>query len=92
MSSLALAAWLHLQTSDPWEIIALIGPFAIVFGAGIVLVIIPIVRSGGERYEHIEYRADEKQTARNGNEHGSGGGGSALSDAEPARPPAPWKS
>ena len=67
MEAMPLAILLHAPTSDPWELIALVGPFAIVFGAGLVLVIIPIVRAGGERYQHREYRAEEGRGSRNGN-------------------------
>jgi hypothetical protein len=64
---MTLAALLHAQTTDVWELLALVGPFAIVFGAGAVLVIIPIVRSQGERYQHRELGADDVESSRNGN-------------------------
>jgi len=64
---LVLAPLLHAQTTDVWELLALVGPFTIVFGAGIVLVIMPIVRSQGERYQHREHRVEEDETHRNGN-------------------------
>lgn len=88
---LSLVVFLHVLSSDPLEILALIGPFAVVFGAGIVLIIIPIVRSGGERYEHLEYRVDEKQLTRNGDGHGSGHHAPAAEAAEKVAPTAPWK-
>jgi hypothetical protein len=49
-----------------WEMLALIGPFAIVFGAGAVLIIGPIVRHGGERYQHHPIRGDEQPPHTNG--------------------------
>ena len=37
---------------DVWEVLALIVPFAIIFGLGAVLIIGPILRSQGERYQN----------------------------------------
>ncbi len=88
---LSLAVFLHLQASDPWEIMALVGPFGAVFGAGIWLIIRPIVRSGGERYEHLEYRVDKDHIPRNGNGHGAGHPRPAADKAEKVAPPAPKK-
>lgn len=56
----------HTMAQSVWELLALIGPFAIVFGAGAVLVIGPIIRSGGERYQHHPIRGDEKPPHTNG--------------------------
>jgi hypothetical protein len=69
---MTLAALLHAQTADVWELLALVGPFTVVFGAGAVLVILPIVRAQGERYEHRELRADEVEPSRNGNRESNG--------------------
>jgi hypothetical protein len=77
---LTLAALLHAQTADVWELLALVGPFTIVLGAGVVLVIVPIVRAQGERYEHRELRPDETEASRNGN------GATKGVEAEEARP------
>ncbi|HKF76922.1 MAG TPA: hypothetical protein VKF59_12320 [Candidatus Dormibacteraeota bacterium] len=88
MSAMLLVAFLHVVTSDPWELVALIGPFSVVFGAGIILVILPIVRAGGERYENREFRGD-KEASRNGNGSGPGhhGGAHAEMDADEAAAP-----
>ncbi len=88
---MSLAVFLHVLSSDPWEVMALVGPFGVVFGAGIWLIIRPIVRSGGERYEHIEYRPDGKQVPPNGNGHGTAHPAPAADKAEKVAPPAPWK-
>ncbi len=63
---LARAVLAHSMAQSIWEMIALIGPFAIVFGAGAVLVIGPIVRSQGERYQHHAIRGDETHAHTNG--------------------------
>jgi hypothetical protein len=55
----------HPMTSDVWELLALIGPFGIIFGAGVLLVIGPIIRSQGDRYRHKEVTPD-KRTPTNG--------------------------
>ena len=73
------AALLHAQTADVWELLALVGPFTVVFGAGAVLVIVPIVRAQGERYEHREVRPEESKPSRNGN-------GTSDAEAEESRP------
>ena len=80
MAGTTLAAYLHAQMTDIWEVLALIGPFAIVFGAGVVLIIMPIVRAQGERYQHRELRAGEQETSANGN------GAGAHAGAVPAAP------
>lgn len=56
----------HSMAQSIWEMLALVGPFAIVFGAGAVLIIGPIVRHGGERYQHRPIRGDETETHSNG--------------------------
>lgn len=66
-NAMTLAALLHAQTTDVWELLALVGPFTIVFAAGAVLVIIPIVRTQGERYQHRELDAGDVEASRNGN-------------------------
>jgi hypothetical protein len=70
MDGMTLAVFLHLQATDVWELVALIGPFAVVFAAGVSLIIVPIVRAGGEGYQHREYKAGEEPVRHNGN--GSG--------------------
>jgi len=57
----------HTSVQNVFELLALLGPFAIVFGAGAVLIIGPIVRSQGERYQHQAIRGDEKPQHTNGN-------------------------
>jgi len=64
-----LAPLLHAQTTDVWELLALVGPFTIVFGAGVLLVIMPIVRTQGERYEHRELQAEAGKKTVNGERH-----------------------
>ena len=63
---LARAVLAHSMAQSIWEMLALIGPFAIVFGAGAVLVIGPIVRTQGERYQHRPIRGDETTPPTNG--------------------------
>jgi hypothetical protein len=63
---LARAILAHSMAQSIWEMLALIGPFAIVFGAGAVLVIGPIVRNQGERYQHRPIRGDEAAPHTNG--------------------------
>jgi hypothetical protein len=63
---LARAILAHSMAQSVWEMLALIGPFAIVFGAGAVLVIGPIVRNQGERYQHRPIRGDEAPPPTNG--------------------------
>jgi hypothetical protein len=41
----------HTMAQSTVELLALIGPFALLFGLGTVLVINPIVKSEGERYQ-----------------------------------------
>jgi hypothetical protein len=48
--ALAQAVLAHTMAQSTVELLALIGPFALVFGAGAVLVIGPVVKSQGERY------------------------------------------
>ena len=57
----------HSMAQSTLELLALLGPFAIIFGAGAVLVIGPMVRSGGDRYQHHAIRGDEKPPHTNGN-------------------------
>ena len=85
-----LAPLLHAQTTDVWELLALVGPFTVVFGAGILLVIMPIVRAQGERYQHREHRPEEGEASRNG--HGAAKGVDAKKQ-ETERPAATtrWK-
>jgi hypothetical protein len=64
---LAGALLAHSMAQSTFELLALLGPFAIVFGAGVLLVIGPIIRSGGEKYQHHPIRGDEKPLHTNGN-------------------------
>jgi hypothetical protein len=56
----------HPLTSNVWELLALVGPFGLVFGLGAILVIGPIVRSQGERYQHREIKPEEVRPHTNG--------------------------
>jgi len=62
------------------DLIALIGPVAVIFGVGAFLVIMPIVRLGGDRYQHEEYQA--RGVSSNG--HGLGPGSRAGKSARSA--------
>lgn len=53
----------HTMAQSTVELLALIGPFALLFGMGSVLVINPIVKSQGERYEHRVDPGDDGQDA-----------------------------
>jgi len=68
------------------EVIALIGPAAVIFGAGAFLLIMPIVRSGGDRCQHEEYQAKDVSSNSNGFGPGSRAGTSAQSAAA-----TPWR-
>jgi hypothetical protein len=57
---LAQALLAHTMAQSTLELLALIGPFAVIFGAGAVLVLGPVVRSGGERY--TDHRASAMET------------------------------
>jgi hypothetical protein len=48
--ALAQAVLAHTMAQSTIELLALIGPFALVFGAGAVLVVRPVIKAGGERY------------------------------------------
>jgi len=63
------------------ELIALIGPAAVIFGAGALLVIMPIVRLGGDRYQHEQFQAKDVSSDGNGRSPGSRAGKSARSAA-----------
>ncbi len=65
---MVLLVYLHTMAQSAMELLALIGPAAVLFGAGMFIVILPIVRSGGERYQHKEY--EPHQVGQNGNGHG----------------------
>jgi hypothetical protein len=69
---LAGAILAHSMAQSTLELLALLGPFAIVFGAGILLVIGPIIRTQGEKYQHHPIRGDEKTPHSNGS-NGSNG-------------------
>jgi hypothetical protein len=63
---LAGAILAHSMAQSTFELLALLGPFAIVFGAGALLVIGPIIRTQGDRYQHQPIRGDEKPASTNG--------------------------
>ena len=63
---LAGAILAHTSVQSVFELLALLGPFAIVFGAGAVLIIGPIVRTQGDKYQHQPIRGDEKPLHTNG--------------------------
>jgi hypothetical protein len=63
---LTRAVLAHTMAQNVWEIMALVGPFAIVFIAGAVLIIGPLIRHGGDRYQHHPIRGDEKPPQTNG--------------------------
>ena len=67
---LAHAVLAHSMAQSTMELLALMGPFAIIFGAGAVLVVGPVVRSGGERYSPHQATATETPPA--GGEHPDG--------------------
>jgi hypothetical protein len=92
MHAMTLAAqYIHTVTQDPWELLALVGPFGAVFGAGVILVIIPIVRAGGDRYQHRELRGDEEKPYSNGNGAGAHGATKAGKAADQATASTRWK-
>lgn len=64
---LAGAILAHSMAQSTLELLALLGPFAIVFGAGAILVINPIIKSQGDKYQHTAIRGDEKPLHTNGN-------------------------
>lgn len=81
---MVLLVYLHTMAQSAMELLALIGPPAVIFGAGTFIVILPIVRSGGERYQHKEY--EPHQVGHNGNGHGPK---SEPGQAVKKTPPAP---
>jgi hypothetical protein len=50
----------HAMVTDVWSMLALVGPFGILFGLGAILVIGPIVKAQGERYQHREVKPEVK--------------------------------
>ena len=67
LTALAQAGILaHPLTSNVWELLALVGPFGVVFGLGAILVIGPIIRAQGERYQHREIKPEEVKPHTNG--------------------------
>jgi hypothetical protein len=50
----------HAMITDVWSMLALVGPFGILFGLGSILVIGPIVKAQGERYQHREITPEVK--------------------------------
>ena len=61
--ALAQAVLAHSMAQSTLELLALIGPFAIIFGAGAVLVIGPVVRGQGECYSSHPAAAADPGTA-----------------------------
>ncbi|HZU17882.1 MAG TPA: hypothetical protein VFD01_14940 [Candidatus Dormibacteraeota bacterium] len=58
------------------ELVAMAGPFAIILGLGIWLILPPIVKAQGERYLFREYVPDARRTGTgpaNGNNGANGG-------------------
>ena len=81
---MALLVYLHSPAQSVMELLALVGPTAVILGAGTFLVFIPIVRAGGERYQHKEY--EPHQVGHNGDGHGPK---SDAGKAEKKAPPSP---
>lgn len=75
-----LAILLHGEVADIWELAALILPFGVIFGLGIFLIVMPIVRAQGDRYMYREVKPDKQPAPPNG--HGNGHG--PTSRPEPA--------
>jgi hypothetical protein len=66
-----LVVYLHTMSQSVLELLALMGPAAVIFGAGTFVVILPIVRAGGDRYRHKEHVPE--QVATNGHNHSRNG-------------------
>jgi hypothetical protein len=81
--ALAQAILAHTMAQSSLELLALIGPFAVVFGAGAILVIGPVVRSQGERYVQ-PITANTTETPGIASAEGA-----PLAAAGPAAPPPP---
>ncbi len=81
---LPLVIYLHTMAQSVMELLALIGPPAVIFGAGTFVIILPIVRAGGERYQHKEVEAH--QAGSNGDRHGSKSGSEQPARKAPAPP------
>jgi hypothetical protein len=60
---LAQAVLAHTMAQSTLELLALIGPFAVIFGAGTVLVIGPVIRDAGDRYSPHQATATEPGAA-----------------------------
>lgn len=67
-----LAILLHGEVADIWELAALILPFGVIFGVGIFLILMPVVRAQGDRYMYREVKPDKEPGLANG--HGNGHG------------------
>ncbi|HVS43640.1 MAG TPA: hypothetical protein VMU20_15415 [Candidatus Dormibacteraeota bacterium] len=61
--ALAQAVLAHTMAQSTLELLALIGPFAVIFGAGAVLVIGPVIRDGQNRYSSHQATATEQGAA-----------------------------
>jgi hypothetical protein len=61
--ALAQAILAHTMAQSTLELLALIGPFALLFGAGTVLVIGPVIRSQGEAYAQQPISVNATETA-----------------------------
>jgi hypothetical protein len=59
---LAQAVLAHTMAQSTLELLALIGPFAVIFGAGAVLVVGPVIRGEGERYSPHQATATDPGT------------------------------
>jgi hypothetical protein len=74
-----LVIYLHTMAQSAMELLALIGPAAVIFGAGTLVVLMPIIRAGGERYQHKEHVPGELPS----NGHGHKKTSKAERPAEP---------
>jgi len=66
-----LVVYLHTMAQSAMELLALIGPAAVIFGAGTLVVIMPIIRAGGERYQHREHVPGEVPSNGHGHKQSS---------------------
>jgi len=66
-----LVVYLHTLAQSAMELLALIGPAAVIFGAGTLVVLMPIIRAGGDRYQHEEHVPGEVPSNGHGHRHAS---------------------
>ncbi len=76
---MSLVILLHGEVADIWELAALIVPFGVIFGLGILLIIMPIVRAQGDPYMYREVKPDKRPAPPNG--HGKGHGPTSPPEA-----------